>query len=77
MLVECNGTVEEEVEQSALNFEVHGGNRSAGRMSLGRSKTLLEGGELCYIQGQLGSILHPHARQSVFLVKPLATHPST
>ena len=35
MLVECHGTVEEEVEQSALNFEGHGGNPSAGRMSLG------------------------------------------
>ena len=30
MLVECHGTVEEEVEQCALNFEVHGGNPSAG-----------------------------------------------
>ena len=36
VLVECHGTVEEEVEQSALNFEVRGGNLSAGRMSLGR-----------------------------------------
>ena len=30
MLVEFHGTVEEEVEQCALNFEVHGGNPSAG-----------------------------------------------
>ena len=36
VLVECHGTVEEEVEQSALNFEVRGGNLSAGRISLGR-----------------------------------------
>ena len=35
MLVECHGTVEEEVEQSALNFEVRGGNPRAVRMSLG------------------------------------------
>ena len=35
VLVEYHGTVEEEVEQSALNFEVRGGNPSAGRMSLG------------------------------------------
>ena len=77
VLVECHGAVEEEVEQSALNFEVHGGNLSAGRMSLGHRKTLLEGGERSHIQGQLGSILHPHARKFVFLAKPLATHPST
>ena len=39
-------------------------------------KTLLEGGEWCHIHGQLGNVLHPHARQFVFITKPLATHPS-
>ena len=77
VLVECHGTVEEEIEQNALNFELCGGNLSAGQMSFGCWKTLLEGGEQYHIQGQLGSILDLYARQFVFLAKPLATHPST